>query len=340
MFSAYNNWSVLTVNFLVVLYLALGGVTLSAVLYLVGAHWRYEIRQIAVSLFALFPLAFVLLIILLANGEATFPWLKETGEHAHHHINAWHNYTFLVTREVLGMLVVMALHWIFIQRQAVSERSAEDASRFHTIACTIPYVYVLYGTMVAWDFEMTLLPSWESAIYGMQHFVSNFGMFLAFLVIWISVLNGRGKLVRPVEEFVYNYLAQMLFAFTLLWIYTFFAQYLTIWYGNLPPERDRMDAMQDGSYSFLFWGMFTLKLVIPFSSLVFPYVRHNTKPIVAVATCIIIGTLFERFIWINGINGGVGTYPIMTAIVVSGIVAVIGFFLVRMRMQQVQLIKG
>jgi len=336
---SYSNWSVLTVNFLVVLYLALGGVTLSAVLYLVGARWRYEIRLLASSLYALFPLAFVLLIVLLANGGSTFSWLKETGEHAHH-IPAWHNYTFLVAREVLGMLLVMAIHWVFIRRQAVSERSSEDAARFHTIACWVPYVYVLYGTMVAWDFEMTQLPSWESAIYGMQHFVSNFGMFLSFLLIWIFALNSRGRLVRPVETYVYNYLAQMLFAFTLLWVYTFFAQYLTIWYGNLPPERDRMVGMQDGDYTFIFWGMFVLKLVIPFSTLAFPFTRHNVKATVAVATCIIIGTIFERYVWIAGVKGGVGIYPITAAIVVSGVVATIGFFLVRTRLQSTQLVKG
>ena len=338
MFS-YSNWSVLTVNFLVVLYLALGGVTLCAVLHLVGARWRYEIRLLASSLFALFPLAFVLLMVLLANGESTFPWLKETGEHAHH-IPAWHNYTFLVVREVLGMLAVMAIHWVFIQRQAVSERSTEDAARFHVIACWVPYVYVLYGTMVAWDFEMTMLPSWESAIYGMQHFVSNFGMFLAFLVIWIFALNSRDRLVRPVETYVYNYIAQLLFAFTLLWTYTFFAQYLTIWYGNLPDERNRMIGMQDGDYTFIFWAMFVLKCVIPFSTLAMTYTRHNVKATAAVAVCIIIGTLFERYVWIGGVKGGVGTYPILAAIVVSGVVATIGFFLVRMRLQSIQLVKG
>jgi hypothetical protein len=336
---SFSNWSVLTVNFLVVLYLALGGVTLCAVLHLVGARWRYEIRLLASSLFALFPLAFVLLIVLLANGALTFPWLKETGVHAHH-IPAWHNYTFLVSREVLGMLLVMAIHWVFIKRQAVSERSAADAARFHTIACWVPYIYVLYGTMVAWDFEMTMLPSWESAIYGMQHFVSNFGMFLSFLVIWIYALNSRGRLVNPVETYVYNYLAQMLFAFTLLWVYTFFAQYLTIWYGNLPPERNRMMGMQDGDYTFIFWGMFVLKLVIPFSTLALPYTRHNIKATAAVATCIIIGTIFERYVWIAGVNDGVGTYPIVAALVVSGAVATIGFFLVRIRLQRTQLIKG
>jgi len=49
--------------------------------------------------------------------------------------------------------------------------------------------------------------------------------------------------------------------------------------------------------------------------------------------------LFERYVWIGGIHG-TGPYPILAAIVVGGIVASIGFFLVRMRMQSTRLIKG
>jgi hypothetical protein len=340
MFSSFSDWSVLTVNFLVVLYLALGGVALCAVLHLVGAKWRYEIRHLASALFALFPLAFVLLIVLLVGGEHTFPWLKAAGEQAHQHLPAWHNYPFLVAREVLGLLVVMAIYWVFIKRQAVSERSAEDAASFHSIATWIPFAYVLYGTMVAWDFEMTLVPQWHSAIYGLQQFVSNFGMFLSFLVIWIYAMNSCNKLVNPVKPYIYNYIAQMLVAFTLLWVYTFFAQYLTIWYGNLPSERNRMEGMQGGDYSFIFWAMFVLKFVVPFVSLSFPFTRHNVNAVTFVAACIIIGTVFERFIWISGSNNGVGTYPVLTAVIVSGVVAAIGYVLVRMQMQRTQLIKG
>jgi hypothetical protein len=36
----FVSWSVLTVDFLVVLHLALGGVTLAALLHLVNAKWR------------------------------------------------------------------------------------------------------------------------------------------------------------------------------------------------------------------------------------------------------------------------------------------------------------
>lgn len=334
---SYSNWSVLTVSFLVVLYLALGGVTLSAVLHLVGAQWRYQIRRLAVSLFALFPLAFVLLIILLIGGEKTFPWLSTASEHGHH-LPAWHNYTFLVARQVLGILAVMTIFGIFIKRQEVSDRSKEDQQRFHNIANWIPYTFVLYGTMVAWDFEMTLVPSWHSAIYGMQHFISNFNMFMAFLVTWIYVLNTRGILVRPVEDYVYNYLAQMMFAFTLLFIYTFFAQYLVIWYPNLPNEVDRVMGMQNGDYSVLWWSMITLKFIIPFTVLAMRSSRHSPPVILAVAASIIVGTLFERYVWISGVNG-TGTIPVFAVIVIVPVVAVIGFLLVRRTMVRNQLIK-
>ena len=334
---SYSNWSVLTVSFLVVLYLALGGVTLSAVLHLVGAQWRYEVRRLAVSLFALFPLAFILLLVLLVGGENTFPWLSTATEHGHH-LPAWHNYTFLVARQVLGMLAVMTIFWVFIKRQEVSDRSKEDQQRFHNIANWIPYTFVLYGTMIAWDFEMTLVPSWHSAIYGMQHFISNFNMFMAFLVTWIYALNTCGKLVRPVEDYVYNYLAQMMFAFTLLFIYTFFAQYLVIWYPNLPNEVDRVMGMQNGDYSVLWWSMITLKFIIPFTVLAMRRSRHSPPVILTVAASIIIGTLFERYVWISGVNG-TGTIPVFAVLVLVPVLAVIGFLLVRRTMARSQLIK-
>lgn len=333
----YSNWAVLTVSFVVVLSLALSGVALCSVLYLVNAKWRFEVRNLSVSLTALFPLAFVLLVVLLAGGSHTFPWWGQP--HGEESMPGWYRPHWLIAREVIGMLFMMVLYGVFIKRQAVAERSPEDADRFHHIATWIPFFFVLYSTMVAWDFEMTLVPRWHSAIYGMQQFVSNFGMFLAFLTVWIYVLNTRDKLVKPVPEYVYNFMAQMLLSFTLLWVYTFDAQYLTIWYGNLPEETDRVMGMQNGDYAFLWWSVLVLKFVVPFVTLCFPQARHNPQTINAVAASIIVGTLFERYVWIGGING-TGSYPIFATIIVGVAVATIGYFLVRMRMQRTQLIKG
>ncbi|OIR11411.1 hypothetical protein GALL_69040 [mine drainage metagenome] len=336
---SYSNWSVLTASFVVVTYLALSGVALCSVLYLVGAKWRLQIGQLGVSLYSLFPLAFVLLVILLIGGEHTFPWIGHVSHGENVHMPGWYTLPLLAAREVIGMLTVMFVWRIFIKRQAVMDRSEEDRAKFHHVACWVPFFTVLYATMVAWDFEMTLKPSWHSAIYGMQNLVSNFGMFLSFLVIWIYVLNTRNRLVKRVDEFIYNYLAQMMLAFTLLWMYTFFAQYLTIWYGNLGDERDRIDGMQNGDFSALWWTMIALKFVIPFASLCFPVTRHNPKATVVIAAGIIVGTLLERFVWIAGVNG-TGTIPVLWGGLVSIGVIMVGYQLVRSTMVRNQLIKG
>ena len=335
---SYSNWSVLTVSFEVVLFLALSGVALCSLLHLVGANWRVHVCQFAGPLFALFPLAFILLLILLDRSELTFPWIGHVSHGEDVHMPGWYTLPLLAAREIIGMLVVMALCWLFIKRQELSERSAEDKERFHNIATVIPFFYVLYGTMVAWDFEMTLKPAWHSAIYGLHNIVTNFGMFLAFLVIWIYFLNTRNKLVKKVDEFIYNYMAQMLLSFTLLWMYTFFSQYLTIWYGNLADEVDRVLAMQDGDYSVLWWSTLFLKFVIPFVVLSFPGPRHSPRTILAIAGGIIVGTLFERYTWIAGING-TGAMPVLATILISSVVAAIGFALVRWEMHRRHLIK-
>lgn len=298
---SFGSWSVLTTNFLLILYIALGGVTLASLLHLANGKWRYHVRDFAVSLAVLFPVAFVLLLILLANGEATFQWMA----HAHdgeHHLNGWHNYAFLVTREIIGFFIVAGLYGTFIkfQYEAQVDPSPEAQWRFRNIALLIPFAYVLYGTMVAWDFEMTQIPSWHSAIYAMYHFISNFHFFLAFFALFLFVLSRSDKLNKKVPEYVFNYLAQMMLAFTILWTYTYFAQYLIMWYGRLPEEFFRYQNMMEEGFGPLWWSFLVLKFIIPFLAFIFTVNRHTPSIIATVAFAIIVGTWIERYTWIAG----------------------------------------
>jgi hypothetical protein len=299
--ASFGNWSVLTASFLIVLHLMIGGVTLSAILHLASAQWRYRVRDMAVSLYGLWPLCLVLLVILLLARHHVFAWMgSESAAHEEHALNGWHNPVFLAVRELGGFALVWWLYGRFIRLQAISERSEADWERFKMTANFIPVAHVLYGTMVAWDFEMTMLPFWESSVYGMYHFVSNFGMFLATMVVLCYTLSRSGRLRTPLPDFIFNYFAQMMLAFTILWTYLFFAQYLTIWYGNIPDERDRIDNMVTGDYAWLWWTFFAMKFLTPFLFLIFTYFRHSPVSIFRLAIIIIVGTWIERFTWIAG----------------------------------------
>ncbi len=325
---SFASWSVLTVDFLVVLHLALGGVTLAALLHLVNAKWRFEIRYISVCFFVLFPLAFCLLLILLLNGARTFPWVGSPLP-----MPGWNSYGFLVGRELVGFGVVGVLYGLFVKYQPVSPLTPGQARLFRNIALLIPFAHVLFCTMVAWDFEMTLTPGWSSAIYGMYHFVSSFGMVLSVMVLTVMLL--MHKFVSPPGTYVINYLAQMMLAFTILWIYTFFAQYLIIWYANLPDETYRLFHNQDGPFGRLFWSFFILKFVIPFPVLIFPQSRISRGIIAFVAVSIITGYWIERYVWVAG-SAADSPWPMFSpfAIGVSIIIFSTAFFMVRGAMRK------
>lgn len=345
----FGSWSVVTTNFLLILYFALGGVTLASILHLCNGQWRFKVRYFSCALAVLFPIAFVLLIILLARGESTFQWLAEARAlHAHggdagHQLNAWHNYTFLVSRQIIGFLIVVGLYGLFIKLQhatAVSD-SPVVARKFRNVALLIPFAYVLYGTMVAWDFEMTMRPGWHSPSYGVYHFVSNFGAFLSFFIILLFVLNRSGKLKQQFEVKIFNYLAQMMLGFTILWTYFWFGQYLIMWYGRLPEEMTRFHDMMQGLTP-IWWTFFTLKFLIPFVTFaVYTPNRHNPPLIFSVAICVVVGTWLERYTWISGSVEPQFYHLPMTAgfdIAVTAGLAVICFFAIRWSLRRYGLI--
>lgn len=341
----FGSWSILTTNFLIVLYLALAGVTFASILHLANGKWRFQVRYFAVSLAGLFPLALVLLVILLYGGEHTFQWL----EHAHDegsHLNGWHNYTFLVMRQILGLLVVAGLFGLFIKYQHLTSTTDEYAvhRRFRNIALLIPGVYVVYGTMVAWDFEMTMMPGWHSASYGAYQFVSMFHFFLAFFAVMLFMLKRSGKVNAPYQPFVFNYLAQMMLGFTILWTYFYFTQYLIMWYGRLPEEMDRFYAMMGNDLAPLWWTFLVLKFIIPFVTFAtWTPNRHNPNVIVTVAACILVGTWIERYTWISGSVSPEFYHLPMTSIfdiVVTLVVISLGWFSVRSVMTRYGLIRS
>lgn len=343
----FGSWSVLTTNFLLILYIAINGVTLAAILHLVNAKWRKHVRFLSVSLFALFPVAFVLLVILLLNGESTFQWLAGAhGPGVHDaHIPGWHNYTFLVVREVVGFLVVAGLYGLFIKYQYESTVDPAYAAqrRFRNIALLIPFVYVIYATMVAWDFEMTMMPSWHSASYGAYHFVSHFHFFLAFFAIFMFVLMSSGKLKEEVPVKILNYLAQMMLAFTILWTYLYFTQYLIMWYGRLPEEIVRFRNMMDNDLGVIWWTFLVMKFIIPFVSLVFARTRHTPLLTVGVATSIVIGTWLERYTWISGSVAPEYYHIPMTSgfdFVVTALVVAVAIFTMRWSLQRYGFLKA
>ena len=341
----FGSWSVLTTNFLVVLYLALGGIIFATMLELAKGKWRLQIRFIAVSFAALLPIAFVLLLILLAFGENTFPWLAEMRANPDMHLQGWHNYTFLVSREIVGFLIMAGLSCTFVRylKLADADGSPEVEERLRWVRNVIPFAHVIYGTMVAWDFEMTLVPGWHSAEYGLYQMQSMFQFFLACLVIYMFILDKSGRLAKPFEYRLYNYIGQFLLGMTIMWVYFYFVQYLIFWYGRLPHDMDRYFRMIDEGYLPLGFIFFVCKFAIPFGLLIFTPIRHSANWIVLIALFVVLGTWVERYVWISGsVESRFYHMPMSSLqdIAITGVVVVLSALTLRFALGRMKLLES
>jgi len=331
----FGSWSVLTTNFLIILYIAMCGALFPAILHLAGAkRWRAQIGFLCGTCTALFPIAGILLAILLFNGEMTFPWLKALHAGGGHgseqggiHLNGWHNYTFLVAREVIGFILIAALSITLIRRQYLAEANPDKypLSRFNSMVVLMPFAFIIYSTMIAWDFEMTLQPGWHSASYGAYQFQSAFHGFLGFFVIMLYFLDRSNRLTRHFEHHIFNHMAQLILAMSIMWVYFYFTQYLVMWYGRLPNDMERYWRMIDEGYMFLGVVFLLLKFVIPFVLFLFKTCRHNHTIIMLVGFGVILGTWIERYVWISGSVASEHYHiPLSSTIDIAVTVAIIG----------------
>jgi hypothetical protein len=91
-------------------------------------------------------------------------------------------------------------------------------------------------TFAAFDWIMTLDPTWYSTIFGVTFFASSMVCIFALLILIFLGMRQSGVLVKEVTVEHYHDLGKLLFGFMCFWAYVCFSQFMLIWYAALPEE--------------------------------------------------------------------------------------------------------
>jgi hypothetical protein len=263
--AADRAWQLFHVNWLYFNGLATGSVAFAAVQKITNAKWSGLIIRFAEAAVAFLPVSLIGLVLIFTVGyhsiygpmEAALPGLQ-------HAKAVWLSHDFMFARLGLGLLALVIVGWKLVKadlvpdmyatrsvvsggRRALFERwsqgyepsssgAFEHESRIRRLAplYVVTYAYVL--TLVAFDGIMALQPHWFSNLLGGFIFMGAFlgaHMLLALLMIYGSAHLRISDLVSPKQR---HDLGKLCFGFTVFWTYLMWAQFLVIWYGNMPEE--------------------------------------------------------------------------------------------------------
>jgi hypothetical protein len=311
---AARAWQAYHFNFIFFLGLAQAGVVFAASQKLAKGRWSGLVIRLAEASVAFLPVAVVLFFLSFLGRTYIYPWIAEPRTD----LGWWLKPTWFYLRDGAVLVLLAWLSWRFVRRDVAPDVAEvesgkpvdlSDAERgLITRDAALVTVGFAFGlSLIAFDLVMSLAHKWVSNLYGAFYFM---GSFLTALM-WLAVLSIRMRARMGLEDLYsrkqQHDLGKLCFGFTVFWAYLMFAQFLVIWYGNLPEETYFVFYRLWGPWRPFGVAVFLMVFVIPFVALLGEKPKRSPVWLLAIALVSLSGVWIERYLEIvPSINGGAG----------------------------------
>jgi len=310
---AHNHGSVLARRILVSLWhsnvffigVSVVGTVFMAIQYVAYAGWSVVVKRINEALSAwLVPGGVLLVVLFLIDSTMThyiFHWtvpgVMDPKSANYDHIIAGKK-GFLTTGFYLVRMVSYLIIWVVFSRKLRQLSLEEDriggTFYFHKSIVTAALFLVLFAvssSMSAWDWIMSVDVHWFSTMFGWYVFASWWVSGIAATTLIAIFLKQAGYL-RFLNSNHFHDLGKLMFGFSIFWTYVWFAQFMLIWYANLPEEavyyNQRLGGF-NGSYTWLFYFNIFVNFVFPFLALMTRDAKRQMIMMKIVCIAILVG---------------------------------------------------
>lgn len=184
------------------------------------------------------------------------------------------------------------------EKLLVGYDAAANHERIYRLAPIYAVVYSMVFTMVAFDGIMALQPHWFSNLLGGWFFM---GSFLGAHTL-LALLMFYGVKHLGIQEYVSakqrHDLGKLIFGFSVFWTYLMWAQFLVIWYGNLPEETGFVFSRLWGEWRPIGGAVFLMMFVIPFGGLLTVGAKKTPITLGFFSVISLCGLWLERYLMV------------------------------------------
>lgn len=238
------------------------------------------------------------------------------------------NIPFYAFRTILYVVGASFFAW---KLKAMSKKVDETKSRVDyqmLYRWAVGYI-VFFGfcsAAWAWDWLMSIDPHWYSTMYIWYSMVSCLSSGIAVIILLSVYLKKNGFLPQFNDNHLHD-LGVFLFATSMLWTYTWFAQFMLYWYANVPEEVNYFFGRFQ-HYSPTYLPMLIINFLLPLLVLVSSSIKRNYKVVTTMAVVVLLGHILDYFNMV--MPGTVGPYwknPEVFILILGAILFVAGLFM-------------
>jgi hypothetical protein len=304
-------WQSWHFNLLFWMGLAQASVIFAATQKLAKGHWSGVVIRFAEAAVAFIPVALVLFLLEYPGRAFIYSWIHEPRPD----VGPWLTAPFFFVRNGAIIALQAWLAWRFVRRDVAPDvkeltsgtpaERTEDKDRISRDAAIYLLVWAFGASLLGFDLVMSLAHKWVSNLYGAFYFMGSFLAALMALAVTSVAMRramGLGGLYSTKQQ---HDLGKLCFGFTVFWAYLMWAQFLVIWYGNLPEETYFIFYRLFGPWKPIGVAVFLLVFLIPFIGLLGVKPKLYPPTMMGFALVSLLGVWLERYLEVvPSINGG------------------------------------
>lgn len=307
-------------NYLIVNYyffsLAMGGAFFFVIQSISQSGWSSAFKRVSEAMMSYLPFAAVFFLLLWFGMKDLYQWSHRESvalDPVLQHKSVFLNIPFFFLR----MIIYFALWIVFARklRQLSLKEDLTDTENTDGIMLLFGktelyskiFIFILAITfsLSAIDWIMSLDVKWYSTIFALKNLVAAFLHGVSILTLIVFILYKRGYFPFFNEYHLHDF-ARYIFMLSIIWGYFWFAQFMIIWYGNIPEETVYYGVRWHEGWKVLFFLEIGLNWFIPFMVLLPVKTSRNMTVITVVIIFLIIGQYLDLFVQV--IPGTAGAF--------------------------------
>ncbi len=269
-------WSALYVSLFFFLGISLLVLAFYAAQRVAQSGWSIVLFRVMEAITAnLVPTSIIMLIVVVAavmHWNHMFPWMAEgvfdpTSENYDAIVDGkswWMNVPGWAIRSVVYLLLWNVYRWM-IRKNSIKEDTANDGGKTfkfnYNSSVVFIFIFMITESMMSWDWIMGLDPHWFSTLFGWYVLASLLVSALTVIAFVTIYLRSKGALPAVNDSHIHD-LAKFMFGFSVFWTYLWFAQFMLIWYADIPEETTYFVA-RFNEYKLPFLAMVGMNFAFP-----------------------------------------------------------------------------
>ena len=303
-----KTWANYLMNNYYFLSLAIGGTFFVALQYITQTGWSSGFIRIPQAMSNVIPVIAILMLPIIIFG------LPDIYHWAHHgaaehdpiiaHKTPYLNLPFFIFRYILFFTVWTFLTF-YLKKLSLKEDQVGRLAKFPRIdflSKVLNFTLAKTFSLATFDWIMSIDVHWFSTIFAFRNFAMSFYHGTVVITLIAIILNKLGYLPFMNKSHLKDF-SKYIFILSIIWTYLWFAQYILIWYANIPEETVYYLPRTKGEFTPLFYMELIINFAIPFALLLSNYLVSHKNTLLAICAIIIFGHWIDLYLQVI-----VGTY--------------------------------